>query len=34
MEVPAQSAVAVRLEDYEEGFLAELAQLGYAPPQP
>jgi integrase/recombinase XerD len=31
MEVPAQSAVAVRLEDYEEGFLAELARLGYAP---
>jgi integrase/recombinase XerD len=30
MERSAQSAVAVRLEDYEEGFLAELAQLGYA----
>ncbi|HXZ74899.1 MAG TPA: tyrosine-type recombinase/integrase [Streptosporangiaceae bacterium] len=31
MEVPAQSAVTVTLEDYEEGFLAELARLGYAP---
>src|SRR6266566_827861 len=31
MEGSAQSAVAVRLEDYEEGFLAELARLGYAP---
>jgi integrase/recombinase XerD len=30
MERSAQSAVAVRLEDYEEGFLAELARLGYA----
>ena len=30
MEGSAQSAVAVRLEDYEEGFLAELARLGYA----
>jgi integrase/recombinase XerD len=26
----AQSAVTVRLEDYEDGFLAELARLGYA----
>ena len=31
MEGSAQSAVAVRLEDYEEGFLAGLARLGYAP---
>ena len=31
MESPAQSAVAVRLEDYEEGFVAGLARLGYAP---
>jgi integrase/recombinase XerD len=30
MEGSARSAAAVRLEDYEEGFLAELAQLGYA----
>ena len=30
MEGSAQSAVAVRLEEYEEGFLAELAGLGYA----
>ena len=30
MEGSAQSAVAVRLEDYEEGFLAWLARLGYA----
>jgi site-specific recombinase XerD len=30
MERSSQSAVAVRLEDYEEGFLAELARLGYA----
>jgi integrase/recombinase XerD len=30
MEGSAQSAVTVRLEDYEEGFLAELARLGYA----
>ena len=30
MEGSAQSAVAVRLEDYEEGFLAGLARLGYA----
>ena len=30
MERSAQSAVTVRLEDYEEGFLAELARLGYA----
>jgi len=30
MERSAQSAVAVRLEDYEEGFLAGLARLGYA----
>jgi transposase len=30
MQSSAQSAVAVRLEDYEEGFLAELARLGYA----
>ena len=30
MESSAQSAVAVRLEDYEEGFLAGLARLGYA----
>src|SRR5260370_31966167 len=31
MEGSAQSAVAVRLEDYEEGFLAGLARLGYVP---
>src|SRR5260370_37581578 len=31
MEGSAQSAVAVRLEDYEEGFLAGLARLGHAP---
>ena len=30
MESSAQSAVTVRLEDYEDGFLAELARLGYA----
>ena len=30
MERSSQSAMAVRLEDYEEGFLAELARLGYA----
>jgi len=30
MEGSAQSAAAVTLEDYEEGFLAELARLGYA----
>lgn len=30
MESSSQSAVAVRLEDYEEGFLAELGRLGYA----
>ena len=30
MESSSQSAVAVRLEDYEKGFLAELARLGYA----
>ena len=30
MEGSAQSAVAVRLEDYEEGFLAGLARQGYA----
>ncbi len=30
MERSAQSAVTVRLGDYEEGFLAELARLGYA----
>jgi integrase/recombinase XerD len=30
MERSSQSAVAVRLEEYEEGFLAELARLGYA----
>src|SRR5712691_7341214 len=30
MEGSSQSAVAVRLEDYEEGFLAGLARLGYA----
>ena len=30
MERSSQSAVAVRLEDYEEGLLAELARLGYA----
>jgi integrase/recombinase XerD len=30
MESSSQSAVAVRLEEYEEGFLAELARLGYA----
>ena len=30
MEGSAQSAAAVRLEDYEEGFLAGLARLGYA----
>ena len=30
MESSLQSAVAVRLEDYEGGFLAELARLGYA----
>lgn len=30
MEHSARSAVVVRLEDYEEGFLAELARLGYA----
>ena len=30
MERSAQSAAAVTLEDYEEGFLAELAGLGYA----
>src|SRR6266852_1586083 len=30
MEGSAQSAVVVRLEDYEEGFLAGLARLGYA----
>ncbi|MGH3197558.1 MAG: hypothetical protein ACRDNT_16860 [Streptosporangiaceae bacterium] len=31
MEGSAQSAVAVRLEDYEDGFLAGLARFGYAP---
>ena len=30
MESSAQSAVTVRLGDYEDGFLAELARLGYA----
>ena len=30
MEGSARSAAVVRLEDYEEGFLAELARLGYA----
>jgi integrase/recombinase XerD len=30
MESSSQSTVTVRLEDYEEGFLAELAGLGYA----
>jgi len=30
MEGSSRSAVAVRLEDYEEGFLAGLARLGYA----
>ena len=30
MEGTARSAAAVRLEDYEEGFLAGLARLGYA----
>ena len=30
MESSSQSVVAVRLEDYEKGFLAELARLGYA----
>ena len=30
MESSAQSAVTVRLEDYEDGFLAGLARLGYA----
>lgn len=30
MESSSQSAVAVRLEEYKKGFLAELARLGYA----